>query len=161
VKPIHLNLAARPYRDYRPVYAAVVALSLLTAFLMLNNVETYYRYVRETKSARADRRDQAQTRTEQQKEQTAASVAGFDPEARQADALHQRELTERAFLVEPPARRAEAILADGVASYPYLRNCSQGPDQPPHGVRGEIRRQHDHHHQSHEQIRSSAASSDQ
>ena len=53
MKPIHLNLASRPYRDYRPVYAAVVALSLLTAFLLLNNVETYYRYARETQSTRA------------------------------------------------------------------------------------------------------------
>lgn len=52
MKPIHLNLAARPYRDYRPVYAAVVVLSLLTAFLMLNNIETYYRYIRETKTTR-------------------------------------------------------------------------------------------------------------
>ena len=41
MKPLHLNLASRPYRDYRPVYAAVVAMSLVTAFLMLNNVETY------------------------------------------------------------------------------------------------------------------------
>jgi Tfp pilus assembly protein PilN len=53
VKPIHLNLAARPYRDYRPVYAAVVVMSLLTAFLMLNNVDTYYRYIHETRTTRA------------------------------------------------------------------------------------------------------------
>lgn len=53
MKPIHLNLASRPYRDYRPVYAAVVVLSLLTAFLMLNNVETYYRYTHETRATRA------------------------------------------------------------------------------------------------------------
>lgn len=53
MKPIHLNLAARPYRDYRPVYAVVVVMSLLTAFLMLNNVETFYRYVHETRSTRA------------------------------------------------------------------------------------------------------------
>ncbi len=53
MKPIHLNLSARPYRDYRPVYAAVVVMSLLTAFLMLNNVETYYRYIHETRSTRA------------------------------------------------------------------------------------------------------------
>ena len=50
MKPIHLNLAARPYRDYRPVYAVVVTLSLLTAFLMLNNVETRYRYQHDTSS---------------------------------------------------------------------------------------------------------------
>ena len=53
MKPIHLNLAARPYRDYRPVYAVVVVMSLLTAFLMLNNVDTYLRYVHETKTTRA------------------------------------------------------------------------------------------------------------
>ena len=35
MKPIHLNLARRPYRDYRPVYAVVVLASLLAAFLML------------------------------------------------------------------------------------------------------------------------------
>lgn len=53
MKPLHLNLAARPYRDYRPVYAVVVVVSLLIAFLMLNNIETYYRYVSDTRNTRA------------------------------------------------------------------------------------------------------------
>jgi Tfp pilus assembly protein PilN len=35
------------------VYAVVVASSLLIAFMMLNNVDTYYRYIRETKTTRA------------------------------------------------------------------------------------------------------------
>lgn len=52
MKPIHLNLAARPYRDYRPVYAVVVVVSLITAFLMLNNIDTYYRYIHETRNTR-------------------------------------------------------------------------------------------------------------
>ena len=52
MKPIHLNLAASPYRDYRPIYAVVVATSILIAFLMLNNVDTYYRYVRDTRKTR-------------------------------------------------------------------------------------------------------------
>ena len=43
MKPLHLNLASRPYRDYRPVYATVVVMSLVTAFLMLYPVETGYR----------------------------------------------------------------------------------------------------------------------
>jgi hypothetical protein len=67
VKPIHLNLASRPYRDYRPVYAAVVLMSLLTAFLMLNNVDTYYRYIHETKSTRA-KIVQRETQTQQERE---------------------------------------------------------------------------------------------
>jgi len=54
VKPIHLNLASRPFRDYRPVYAAVVLISLLTAFLALNNVDTFLRYRTETRTTRAD-----------------------------------------------------------------------------------------------------------
>lgn len=53
MKPLHLNLASRPYRDYRPLYAVVVVASLAIFFLMLNNAETGYRYLRETKSTRA------------------------------------------------------------------------------------------------------------
>jgi Tfp pilus assembly protein PilN len=54
VKPIHLNLASRPFRDYRPVYAVVVIMALVTAFLALNNVDTFLRYRTETKTTRAD-----------------------------------------------------------------------------------------------------------
>jgi Tfp pilus assembly protein PilN len=54
VKAIHLNLASRPFRDYRPVYAAVVVMALLTAFLALNNVDTLLRYRSETRTTRAN-----------------------------------------------------------------------------------------------------------
>ncbi|HEY2090924.1 MAG TPA: hypothetical protein VGJ81_03475 [Thermoanaerobaculia bacterium] len=53
MKPLHLNLSSQPYRDYRRVYAVVVVMSLLIALLMLNNIDTYYRYTTETKSTRA------------------------------------------------------------------------------------------------------------
>ena len=53
MRTFHLNLATRPYRDYRPVYAVVVTASLLTAALLLNNVDTYYRYTQETRTTRA------------------------------------------------------------------------------------------------------------
>lgn len=52
MKPIHLNLAARPYRDYRPIYAVVVVTSIFIAFLALNNLDTYVRYVRDTRMTR-------------------------------------------------------------------------------------------------------------
>jgi type IV pilus assembly protein PilN len=69
VKPLHLNLASRPYRDYRPVYATVVVMSLITAFLMLNNVETYYRYTRDTQSTRTKIATiEAQTAQERERE---------------------------------------------------------------------------------------------
>lgn len=54
MKPIHLNLASRPFRDYRPLYAVVVVTSIVIAFLMLNNIDTYVRYVRDTKKTREE-----------------------------------------------------------------------------------------------------------
>jgi len=117
VKPIHLNLAARPYRDYRPVYAVVVVLSLLTAFLALNNIETYYRYIRETKSTRAQIAEiEAQTRIEQQKEQTAKQrVASFDlAKLDQQTRFINAKLTERAFSWSRLLDELASILADDV-----------------------------------------------
>lgn len=117
MKPIHLNLAARPYRDYRPVYAVVVILSLVTAFLMLNNIETYYRYIRETKSTRAKIAEiEAQTRTEKQKEETAKQrvahldLAKLDQQTRFINA----KLAERAFSWSRLFDELESILADDV-----------------------------------------------
>jgi hypothetical protein len=117
VKPIHLNLAARPYRDYRPVYAAVVALSLLTAFLMLNNVETYYRYVSETKATRAEIAEvEEQARLEAQREESARTrlknldLARLDDQTRFINA----KLAERAFSWSRLLDKLESILADDV-----------------------------------------------
>jgi type IV pilus assembly protein PilN len=117
VKPIHLNLAARPYRDYRPVYAVVVVLSLLTAFLMLNNVETYYRYVHETQATRAKiAQVEEQTRLEAQREQAARNrlkgldLARLDDQTRFINA----KLAERAFSWSRLLDELESILADDV-----------------------------------------------
>lgn len=100
VKPLHLNLAARPYRDYKPVYAVVVVASLLVAFLMLNNVETYYRYVSETQETRAKIADlDRRAAVEQQRAQAAdaqlrgVNLVALDSETRFINA----RLAERAF----------------------------------------------------------------
>ena len=117
MKPIHLNLAARPYRDYRPVYAVVVVLSLLTAFLMLNNVETYYRYVHETQATRARiAQVEEQTRLEAQREEAARNrlkgldLARLDEQTRFINA----KLAERAFSWSRLLDELESILADDV-----------------------------------------------
>jgi hypothetical protein len=68
LKTIHLNLARRPYRDYRPLYAVVVALSLLTAFLALNNFDTWYRYRRDTSTTR-DEISRIESQIEQERRQ--------------------------------------------------------------------------------------------
>jgi hypothetical protein len=117
VKPIHLNLAARPYRDYRPVYAAVVLMSLLTAFLMLNNVDTYYRYVHETKATRA-KIAQRETQAAQERDREAVSkrrlgqldLVQLDDQTRFINA----QLAERAFSWSVLLDELETIMGDDV-----------------------------------------------
>lgn len=54
MKPLHLNLASRPYRDDRPFYVAVIALVALTGFLLVNNIATAYDYLENTRTTRAE-----------------------------------------------------------------------------------------------------------
>lgn len=113
MKPIHLNLAARPYRDYRPLYAVVVAASLLIAFLMLNNIDTYYRYVRETRTTREEiAKLESQIRAEREKSELAArQIAAIDLETLgdQTRFINSR-LAERAFSWSELLDRLEAVL---------------------------------------------------
>ena len=117
MKPIHLNLAARPYRDYRPVYAALVVMSLVTAFLMLNNVETYYRYTHATKSTRAKiAQVEEQARLEREREQAtlqrlkSLDLVRLDKQTKFINA----KLAERAFSWSTLLDELESVLADDV-----------------------------------------------
>ena len=117
MKPIHLNLAARPYRDYRPVYAAVVVMSLLAAFLMLNNVETYYRYIHETRNTRAkiasvEAEAERERQNAAQVEQRLKSIdlAHLDAQTKFVNA----KLAERAFSWSALLDQLETILTDDV-----------------------------------------------
>jgi hypothetical protein len=117
MKPLHFNLASRPYRDYRPLYAVVVASSLLIAFMMLNNIETYYRYIRDTKSTRAkiaevEQQVEAENR---QAEAMSQRVRGVNVKglAEQAQFVNAR-LAERAFSWSELLDRLERVLPDDV-----------------------------------------------
>lgn len=117
MKPIHLNLASRPYRDYRPVYAAVVLMSLLTAFLMLNNVDTYYRYIHETKATRGKiAQREAQTQQEQERAEVVKRQLGridlvlLDDQTRFINA----KLAERAFSWSALLDELETVLSNDV-----------------------------------------------
>jgi hypothetical protein len=117
VKPIHLNLAARPYRDYRPVYAVVVVMSLLTAFLMLENVETYYRYIHETRSTRAKIATvEAQAAKERELgRQVEQRLGAIDLEHLDAQTKFvNAKLAERAFSWSALLDQLETILTDDV-----------------------------------------------
>lgn len=114
MKPLHLNLASRPYRDYRPLYAVVVVASLLIAWMMLNNIETYYRYVNETQTTRAeiDKLD-AETAKEKQAGDDARArlrsinVVALDTQAKFINA----QIAERTFSWSELLDRLESILA--------------------------------------------------
>ncbi|HUO84753.1 MAG TPA: hypothetical protein VM534_06520 [Thermoanaerobaculia bacterium] len=54
MKPLHLNLAARPYRDERPFWLIVGTLALLTLVLMIYNARTAYRFFVNTEETRAE-----------------------------------------------------------------------------------------------------------
>jgi Tfp pilus assembly protein PilN len=113
LKPIHLNLAARPYRDYRPVYAVVVVASLLIALMMLNNVETYVRYVSETRVTRAkiaaleaEGAKEKQRADDAQRRLKTINVAALDKQTRFINA----QIAERAFSWSELLDRLEGIL---------------------------------------------------
>jgi hypothetical protein len=115
VKPIHLNLAARPYRDYRPVYAVVVVASLLTFFLALYNVETFIKYRTDTVSTRlktdklnAEAAHQEQLAYEATRRVKSFNVSALEKQTRFVNA----QIAERAFSWSELLDRLEAVLAN-------------------------------------------------
>jgi type IV pilus assembly protein PilN len=117
VKPIHLNLAARPYRDYRPIYAVVIATSILIAFLMLNNLDTYVRYVRDTRTTRNEITSiQAQIQQEHRRAEAATrdtstiDLLSLSKEAK----FVNTQLAQRAFSWSELLDQLEAVLPDNV-----------------------------------------------
>lgn len=117
MKPLHLNLASRPFRDYRPVYAAVVVMALLTAFLALNNVDTFLRYRTETKTTRANiAKLEEQITDEQRRAETLTQrLRGVDLKllASQTE-FANAQLAERAFSWSELLDRLERVLPSDV-----------------------------------------------
>ena len=115
MKPIHLNLAARPYRNYLPVNLVVVAASLLIAFLALYNVDTFIRY----RSATVSTRDAiAKLEAETAREQRLADEATRRVKTVNVTALQKQtkfvnaQIAERAFSWSELLDRLESILAN-------------------------------------------------
>jgi len=117
VKPIHLNLAAKPYRDYRP-YIAVMAIGwLLVALMALNNLDTWYRYQHDTKTTREEIATlQRQTQLEQTKLQDSerrlhtVNVPLMTAQTEYVNSV----LAERAFSWSELLDRLERVIPDDV-----------------------------------------------
>ena len=117
MKPLHLNLAGRPYRDYRPLYAVVVATSILIAIMLLNNIETGYRYVRETRTTR-DKIAQIESQIDSENRRTEDAnqrLRGVNVKqlSEQAQFVNAR-LAERAFSWSELLDRLEWVVPDDV-----------------------------------------------
>ncbi len=117
MKPLHLNLADRPYRDYRPLYAVVVVTSILIALMLLNNIETGYRYVRETRTTR-EKIARIESQIDAENQRTEASnqrLRGVNVKqlSEQAQFVNAR-LAERAFSWSELLDRLERVLPDDV-----------------------------------------------
>lgn len=117
MKPIHLNLAADPYRNRLPVYAVIVVASVLIAFMALTNFEAWYKYRHETRETRAtiDRID-AQAAQERSRAQIVTNqlnrldLARLDSQSRFINA----KLAERTFSWSELLDRLENVIAKDV-----------------------------------------------
>ena len=131
MKPIHLNLAARPYRDERPFIAVVVVGSLLIAFLTLTNFDAWYRYRKNTEKTRADIAA-LETRAADERKQTDAlnqKIRAVDVKKLAGQTLYANaRLAERAFSWSELLDRLERTLPD------YVRIESIAPTFTPTGL---------------------------
>ena len=117
MKPIHLNLAARPYRDYRAFNAVVVAVSLFIAVIAWADVDTLLRYRQETTTTRTKIAQLARQTADEQ-----SRAAAANQRIRSIDIKHlgyqaafaNARLAERAFSWSEMLDRLERVLPDDV-----------------------------------------------
>lgn len=117
MKTIHLNLAAKPYRDFRVLYAVLGTAGLVALVLMVYNVMTAYRYLVETKETRAQitaideeaARERALAETMELRI-AAIDAATLDDQAR----FINEQIRERAFSWSAMMSRLETLLPGDV-----------------------------------------------
>lgn len=91
MKPLHLNLASRPWQNTRPFWITVAVASVLIAILLVNNVQAAWRYYMETEETREEI-SQVQTRATVERQ----SAARF---REQIETLDRRDLMRRVEFV--------------------------------------------------------------
>lgn len=131
MKTLHLNLASRPYRDYTPVYVVAIVLALITGFLMINNIQTAWRYVVNTEETRAEiARVEAEAAAETRAAETLErSAAGINVRALAAETDYiNAQIAERAFSWSNLLDTMERVLPRNV------RLMTLNPDIQPDGT---------------------------
>jgi Tfp pilus assembly protein PilN len=117
VKPIHLNLASRPYEDKRLFITTVVGVSIIIAALLFTNIDTWLRYRVQTQTTRSKvaaldaQTEQEQRRVESLKQQLGhIDVVSL---AKQTTFINA-QLAQRSFSWSELLDKLEAVLADDV-----------------------------------------------
>ena len=115
MKPLHLNLAAKPYRDYRPFTLVMAAGSLLFFGLAYVNADTYLRYKTATKQTTATiaRLDRQIAEEHHRTDEVNGRIGRVDVKLLQArTAFANVQLAERAFSWSELLDRLEHVLPD-------------------------------------------------
>jgi Tfp pilus assembly protein PilN len=117
MKTIHLNLAAKPYRDYRPVYLTVAAMILATVVLLGYNVITGYEYLIETEQTREEitALDKEAANERERSAQLATQIEEIDLRALdRRSRFINTQINERAFSFSALLDNLEKTLPDDV-----------------------------------------------
>lgn len=117
MKPIHLNLASRPYEDKRLFITTVVGVSIIIAALLFTNIDTWLRYRVQTQTTRSKvaaldaQTEQEQRRVESLKQQLGhIDVVSLSKQTTFINA----QLAQRSFSWSELLDKLEAVLADDV-----------------------------------------------
>ena len=117
MKPLHLNLAAKPYRDYRPFTLVLAVGWLLFLSLAYVNVVTYLRYKTATKqtSAAIDRLERQTVEEHRRAEEASARLARIDLKTLAAQTEYvNTQLAQHAFSWSELLDRLEHVLPSDV-----------------------------------------------
>jgi type IV pilus assembly protein PilN len=100
VRTLHLNLASRPYRNYRPVWLVAAALAVASVIFLVNNAQTAYHYFVNTETTRAeiDRLQRESTEESRKAKQIQDQIRRFDRKALNTQSKFiNAQIAERAF----------------------------------------------------------------
>ncbi|HEU5162349.1 MAG TPA: PilN domain-containing protein [Thermoanaerobaculia bacterium] len=117
MRVLHPNLASRPYRDYRPVWAVAALLVVLTGALFAYNLQTAWRYFATTQETRAEIEDlERQIAKERERTATARqALERFDTVAlRERSAFVNARIAERTFSWSKMLDDLESVVPDDV-----------------------------------------------
>lgn len=117
MKPLHLNLAAKPYRDYRPYVTVMVLGWLVVAGMALMNLDTWLSYKHDTRttSAEIDQLNRQITSEQQRTEAVNQTLLTVNVKQLTSQTKYvNARLAERAFSWSELLDRLERVLPDDV-----------------------------------------------